>query len=87
MQTEDGIWFQRRIQPYRTHDGTIAGVVITFADITERKAIRAALEAAQRESDRANLAKSRFLGAASHDLRQPLQALTLIGALLAKIGA
>jgi two-component system, chemotaxis family, CheB/CheR fusion protein len=84
VQTEDGIWFQRRIQPYRTHDGTTAGVVITFADITERKAASAALEAAQRESERANIAKSHFLGAASHDLRQPLQALTLIGALLAK---
>jgi two-component system, chemotaxis family, CheB/CheR fusion protein len=84
VQTEDGIWFQRRIQPYRTHEGTTAGVVITFADITERKATRAALEAAQRESERANLAKTRFLGAASHDLRQPLQALTLIGALLGK---
>ncbi len=84
VQTEDGIWFQRRIQPYRTHAGTTAGVVITFADITERKVIRSALEAAQRESERANLAKTRFLGAASHDLRQPLQALTLISALLAK---
>ena len=84
VQAEDGIWFQRRIQPYRTHEGTTAGVVITFADITERKATRAALEAAQHESERANLAKTRFLGAASHDLRQPLQALTLINALLAK---
>lgn len=84
VETEDGIWFQRRIQPYRTHAGTTAGVVITFANISERKATRAALEAAQCESERANLAKTRFLGAASHDLRQPLQALTLIGALLAK---
>jgi len=84
VQAEDGIWFQRRIQPYRTHDGKTAGVVITFADITERKATRAALETAQGESERANLAKTRFLGAASHDLRQPLQALTLISALLAK---
>jgi two-component system CheB/CheR fusion protein len=84
VQAEDGIWFQRRIQAYRTHEGTTAGVVITFADITERKVIRSALEAAQRESERANLAKTRFLSAASHDLRQPLQALTLISALLGK---
>jgi two-component system CheB/CheR fusion protein len=84
VQTENGIWFQRRIQPYRTHEGTTAGVVITFADITERKVIRTALEAAQHESERANLAKTRFLGAASHDLRQPLQALTLISALLTR---
>jgi signal transduction histidine kinase len=31
-------------------------------------------EAAQRESERANTAKSRFLAAASHDLRQPIHA-------------
>lgn len=86
VQAEDGVWFQRRIQPYRTHEGATAGVVITFADITERKATRAALEEAQHESERANLAKTRFLAAASHDLRQPLQALTLISALLAKSG-
>ncbi len=86
VQAEDGVWFQRRIQPYRTHEGTTAGVVITFADITERKVIRAALEAAQHESERTNLAKTRFLAAASHDLRQPLQALTLISALLVKSG-
>jgi signal transduction histidine kinase len=32
---------------------------------------------AQAEADRANLAKSKFLAAASHDLRQPVQALSL----------
>jgi signal transduction histidine kinase len=32
---------------------------------------------AKAEADRANLAKSKFLAAASHDLRQPVQALTL----------
>jgi two-component system CheB/CheR fusion protein len=82
--TEAGIWFQRRIQPYRTPDGSVAGVVITFADITERRASRSALEAARADAERANLAKSRFLAAASHDLRQPLQALGLISALLGK---
>ncbi len=83
-QSEVGIWYQRRIQPYRTPEGATAGVVITYTDISERKITRAALENAQRESERANLAKTRFLGAASHDLRQPLQSLTLISALLSK---
>jgi two-component system CheB/CheR fusion protein len=77
-----GICFLRRIFPYLTHDGRIEGVVITFADITERNAIQHALEATKLEAERANVAKSRFLAAASHDLRQPLQSLTLLRELL-----
>jgi two-component system CheB/CheR fusion protein len=84
VQTDDGFWFQRRIQPYRTQEGATAGLIVTFADVTERHATRAVLEAAQRDSERANLAKTRFLAAASHDLRQPLQVMRLISALLAK---
>ena len=38
--TEDGRWCVRRIMPYRTLDNRIDGVVITFVDITERKAGR-----------------------------------------------
>ena len=30
-------WYLRRLQPYRTRDNRIDGVVITFTDITERK--------------------------------------------------
>ena len=37
------------------------------------------------QADSANIAKSRFLAAASHDLRQPLQALVLLQELLAKV--
>ncbi len=37
VRTEDGRWYVRRIMPYRTVDNRIDGVVITFADVTERK--------------------------------------------------
>ncbi|WCT80042.1 CheR family methyltransferase [Novosphingobium humi] len=77
-----GEWFLRRIFPYRARDGRVEGVVITFANISERKATASALEAAKLEAERANIAKSRFLAAASHDLRQPLQSLTLLKTLL-----
>ncbi len=78
----NGQWFQRRVQPYRTEGGHIEGVVITYANITDRKRTNAALKAATLESDRATRAKSRFLASASHDLRQPLQAMALLNQLL-----
>ncbi len=84
VRTENGSWFNRRILPYRTHDQSAAGVVITFTDITERKNIAANLLAAQRSAEQANIAKSRFLAAASHDLRQPMQTLALLNGLLGK---
>jgi two-component system CheB/CheR fusion protein len=78
------IWFVRRIVPYRTQNNGVEGIVITFADITERKRTRDELIAAKRQAELATVAKSRFLAAASHDLRQPLQTLALLQGLLAK---
>ena len=84
IEAQNGAWYLRRILPYRTQDNGVEGVVITFADITERKHAADALEAAKRQAELANVAKSRFLAAASHDLRQPLQTLALLQGLLAK---
>jgi two-component system CheB/CheR fusion protein len=84
IEAESGAWYSRRVLPYRTRDAGVEGVVITFADISGRKYATEALEAAKRQADLANLAKSRFLAAASHDLRQPLQTLALLQGLLEK---
>jgi two-component system CheB/CheR fusion protein len=80
---QGGAWFMRRILPYRTRDKKTEGVVVTFVDITERRSTAQALNAAKRQADVASAAKSRFLAAASHDLRQPLQTLSLLQGLLA----
>jgi two-component system, chemotaxis family, CheB/CheR fusion protein len=57
---------------------------LAIEDITERKHAAEALEAAKRQAEHANVGKSRFLAAASHDLRQPLQTISLLRELLAK---
>jgi two-component system CheB/CheR fusion protein len=82
IEARRGTFYVRRITPYRTQESGVEGVVITFVDITERRHIADALEAAKRRAETASTAKSRFLAAASHDLRQPLQTLTLLQGLL-----
>jgi two-component system CheB/CheR fusion protein len=84
IEAHAGAWYVRRVMPYRTLEGGVEGVVITFVDITERRQTAEALEVAKRQAQLANAAKSRFLAAASHDLRQPLQTLALLQGLLAK---
>jgi PAS domain S-box-containing protein len=65
-------------------NGEAMRMIGTHTDITPQKDIEHALLIAQSESEQANQAKSRFLAAASHDLRQPLTALTLYVDVLTK---
>lgn len=51
------------------------GTVSLVVDITDRIETERRLEMARLESENANKAKSKFLAAASHDLRQPLHAI------------
>lgn len=75
LQGEGGREGEIIIEPIFDRKGSISGIVGTFIDVTE-------LNAARAEAERANAAKSRFLAAASHDLRQPLVAMRLFHELL-----
>src|SRR5579859_908917 len=68
-----------RGEPEATHE-----ILVTIDDVTERKRAETTLKSAKWHAERANLSKSRFIAAASHDLRQPLQTLSLIRGILAK---
>jgi two-component system CheB/CheR fusion protein len=59
-------------------------ILLAIDDVTDRKRVENALETSRLQSERANLGKSQFLAAASHDLRQPLQTLSLVQGILAK---
>ena len=59
---------------YENGDAKIAGV---FQDITAMISTQLELEKAQKEAEEANKAKSYFLAQASHDIRQPLNAISL----------
>jgi two-component system CheB/CheR fusion protein len=58
--------------------------LVSFSDVTDLK--HAARDLATKQTaELANLAKSRFLAAASHDLRQPLQTLSLLQGALRQV--
>ena len=79
---KDGSEFPVEISLSPVRTGSRVFVSSVIRDITERKRMQDEIIAARREAERANNANSAFLAAASHDLRQPVQALSLLNGAL-----
>ncbi|HVR30954.1 MAG TPA: PAS domain S-box protein [Thermoanaerobaculia bacterium] len=70
------------LSPHRTSRGLLVSAAIR--DISHRIDIERELRQARTQAEQASTAKSRFLAAASHDLRQPLQAAILYNNVLGR---
>ena len=80
MRAKDGGWrwiLGRGKAVRRDSAGKALLMIGTHVEITERKEAEAKLIAAVSAAEAATLAKSNFLAAASHDLRQPIQAISM----------
>lgn len=86
IQRKDGTcgWGAVSWQPILDEDERPMGFRTSVRDITVRKEAEDALREAMLEAERAGRAKSRFLAAASHDLRQPLQAISMFVGVLSR---
>ncbi|MBT5194424.1 MAG: PAS domain S-box protein, partial [Rhodospirillaceae bacterium] len=65
-------------------DGIPEGLCTIVSDITDRKQYEDILQRQRQEAEFASNAKTRFLAAASHDLRQPLHSMELMLEILAR---
>ncbi len=84
IETVDGPrWFSFSEAPI-IEDGKVLGTRTLGRDITERKAIEAALEKTRDEAEAASAAKSRFLAVVSHEIRTPLNGILGMTALMQK---
>ena len=68
-------WTKLGISPVRGADGTLAGFIGAFFDISEQKLIEEEARRARAAAERANQAKSEFIASISHDVRTALTGL------------
>lgn len=79
LQRPDGqlVFVMGEAMAERDLSGKVIGSIVAQTDISLLKHVEDELIKARRAAERANQAKTRFLAAASHDLRQPIQAINL----------
>ena len=69
--------------PDKSDTGEVEGCFVMIQDMTARKRTEDALAKAKDQAEQMSASKSRYLAAASHDLRQPMQALAMFVEVLA----
>ncbi len=76
------VWLLMNCRPLGESGDDATGCVVSFTDITRRKAVEAELQLARDVAEHANRAKSDFLATMSHELRTPLTAIIGLSGML-----
>lgn len=79
----DNVWIAD-FYPLTRPDGSVEAVCSVVREVTEERRAEEELRRSMEVAEQASALKSRFLAAASHDLRQPLQTLSLLQSVLAE---
>lgn len=77
-------WIRASYVPTRDDDGAVDGWVAVITDLSEQQQLELARQARE-VADDANRTKGLFLSTASHDLRQPLQTISLLNGALRRL--
>lgn len=82
---KDGTWLDLSVSTAPLHDkaGAISGILSIYVDITSRKQAETELKRQARELARSNADLQQFAHAVSHDLQEPLRAISCYAQLLA----
>src|SRR3954464_6249592 len=83
---KDGTWLDLSVSTAPIHDktGAVSGILSIYIDITSRKQAEAELKRQARELARSNADLQQFAHAVSHDLQEPLRAMSSYAQLLVR---
>jgi PAS domain S-box-containing protein len=86
---KDGTWLDLSVSTAPLHDksGSVSGILSIYVDITSRKQAETELKRQARELARSNADLQQFAHAVSHDLQEPLRAISSFAQLLERYAA
>jgi PAS domain S-box-containing protein len=86
---KDGTWLDLSVSTAPLHDksGAVSGILSIYVDITSRKQAETELKRQARELARSNADLQQFAHAVSHDLQEPLRAISSFAQLLERHSA